>query len=210
MFVFARFGGSRRGARPGATLIEDAMIMPTLPTDRLVLRPLEDKDSSACLRILYGDQPDARETCAAWLAWQIAAYREQARMHQPPYGDRAVILRSTGEMIGAAGLVPSLVPVARTGDWYGFSAHAQPEVGLYYELTPDARGQGYATEIARALCAWTFDALNLSRIVATTTHDNRASRAVMERLGMEILVYEDPEPAWLQVVGVLPRPAPAP
>jgi [ribosomal protein S5]-alanine N-acetyltransferase len=182
------------------------MHLPSLTTDRLVLRPFHPDDLDVCLEILHKGDPGASDDCATWLRWQIATYRQKERMHQPPYGDRAVVLLATGEVVGVAGLVPSLVPLTRDEGGYAFAAHALPEVGLYYELAPAARGQGYATEVARALCAWAFTELNLARIVATTTHDNFASRGVMERLGMEILIHDQPEPHWLQVVGVLGRP----
>jgi RimJ/RimL family protein N-acetyltransferase len=39
--------------------------------------------------------------------------------------------------------------------------------------------------------------------VATTTRDNRASIAVMLRLGMQVAENSRPEPEWFQVVGWL-------
>ncbi|MDX6533520.1 MAG: hypothetical protein QOF68_1264, partial [Gaiellales bacterium] len=81
----------------------------------------------------------------------------------------------------------------------------------YWALKPEARGNGYATEAARALIDWAFDNLELARIVATTEDDNSASQAVMRRLGMRVERNPDNEPAWFQVVGCLeapPDPAP--
>jgi len=40
-------------------------------------------------------------------------------------------------------------------------------------------------------------------LIATTEHANADSQAVMRRLGMRMLTNRHPEPAWLQVVGVL-------
>jgi len=42
------------------------------------------------------------------------------------------------------------------------------------------------------------------RLIATTTFDNVASIGVMRKLGMRIESNPRPEPAWLQIVGVLP------
>ncbi len=45
-------------------------------------------------------------------------------------------------------------------------------------------GQGYATEAARDLMKYGFMNLNLHRIIASCTLENKASQRVMERLGM--------------------------
>ena len=61
-------------------------------------------------------------------------------------------------------------------------AHGQGEIG--YALGLAHRGQGYATEAARALLAYAFTTLGLHRVQATTSPANRGSWQVMERLGM--------------------------
>ena len=78
-----------------------------------------------------------------------------------------------------------------------------PELGLYWALSPESRGSGYATEAAAELCRALFSELNPRRLLATTEHSNTDSQAVMRRLGMRMLTNPHPEPAWLQVVGVL-------
>jgi RimJ/RimL family protein N-acetyltransferase len=70
-------------------------------------------------------------------------------------------------------------------------------------VDPAHRRRGYAREAARALIDHAFDQLRLRRVVATTSHDNTASQAVMRSLGMRIEHNPLPEPAWFQVVGVL-------
>ena len=54
----------------------------------------------------------------------------------------------------------------------------RPELGLYWAVTPEHRGNGYATEAARAVIDHGFGELHLARIVATTDRDNLASIAV--------------------------------
>ena len=76
------------------------------------------------------------------------------------------------------------------------------ELGLFWAICPADQGKGYATEAARALVDHAFRAMTVARIIATTTHDNAASIAVMARLGMRIESYQYPHPG-LQVVGVL-------
>jgi RimJ/RimL family protein N-acetyltransferase len=137
-----------------------------------------------------------------WFTWAVAAPAALADLHQPPYGERAVILAATSELIGLVGLVPELGPFSQLdgsppgGPW-------TPELGLFWALSPNHRGRGYATEAAAALCRALFTALNPKRLIATTEHTNVASQAVMRRLGMRMLTNPHREPAWLQVVGIL-------
>ena len=56
-----------------------------------------------------------------------------------------------------------------------------------WRLTPTAWGKGYVTEAAIASVQWAFDTLPDDAVWAITSTENRASRAVMERLGMEYL-----------------------
>ncbi len=57
-------------------------------------------------------------------------------------------------------------------------------VEVLWSLHPEAQGKGYATEVARAALAYGFDTLELDHIFAITLEENRASRAVMERIGL--------------------------
>ena len=54
---------------------------------------------------------------------------------------------------------------------------------LGYCLRKAAWGQGYATEAARALLQWAFDALDLNRVQAGTDTRNTSSARVLEKLG---------------------------
>ena len=44
-------------------------------------------------------------------------YEQLAKLRQPPYGDRAVVLKPTGRLIGACGYVPCLNPLCYK--WWG-------------------------------------------------------------------------------------------
>ena len=196
------------------------MYMPPIETERLLLRPFLPDDLDAIFQILDVapgdvdlDDPaavaEAKSDRQEWLAWSILNYDALARLHQPPYGDRAVVLRTSGELIGAVGLAPALLPFTQlpglrppdaAPDWLAPNTN---EMGLYWEIAADHRRQGYATEAGAALIRYAFDTLNLQRIVATTTYDNTASIGVMRRLGMTIERNPLPEPVFMQVVGVL-------
>ena len=58
---------------------------------------------------------------------------------------------------------------------------------LGWALRDRQRGRGYATEIGAAGLAYAFDTLNWAEVVAYTDEHNHASRAVMNRLGMEVM-----------------------
>jgi RimJ/RimL family protein N-acetyltransferase len=77
------------------------------------------------------------------------------------------------------------------------------EQELGYRLRRDAWGRGYATEGALALLAHGFDAVGLAHVWAQTMAVNRASRAVMERIGLELEgtwvgEWNEPLPGWEQ------------
>ena len=55
---------------------------------------------------------------------------------------------------------------------------------ISYGLLSAFRGQGYATEAARAAIEFGFREIGLREILSFTPHGNVASRRVMEKLGM--------------------------
>ena len=193
------------------------MSMPPLETERLTIRPFVLADLDAIYQILDVelDEIAGEQALAArrqWLAWSVLNYTALARLHQPPYGDRAIVLHATGEVIGACGFAPVLLPFGQlptfrpAGAAPGQPARNTNEMGLYWEVSPRHQRRGYATEAGAALIRYAFSELNLARIVATTTYDNAASVGVMRKLGMTIEHNPLPEPPWMQIVGVKPNP----
>ena len=192
--------------------------MPTLETERLLIRPLALDDLPDIHRILdielaevnWGhDETQAPDERRQWLQWTVVSYDQLARLYQPPYGERAIVLRSSEQLIGAVGYVPCLMPFEqlpslRTED--GLRPNTT-EFGLYWAISPAHQRQGYAAEAARAMIAYAFDTLKLKRVVATTTYDNVASMGVMRKVGMRVEQNPLAEPPWLQVVGILENAA---
>ena len=185
--------------------------MRELVTDRLAIRPFVLDDAAAFRRLLdeafgqgsYGTE----DTTRVLLEYNVLADKAHDALHQTPYGDRAIVLKSDGMLVGAVGFAPCLAPFGRLRSFAGIS-HRTPEVGLFWALFPEHWGKGYATEAARAMVSYGFDELELARIVATTENDNLRSIAVMRRLGMTIERNPSTEPHWFQTVGVLMNPAP--
>lgn len=147
----------------------------TLPivTERLVIR-----------RFMYNDIPDvlgfvSQPSVAKITSGRIQATAEGVRKYidlqnsyQPFASDEvfelAIERKADGKVIGLLGLI--------------CQDYAQGEMG--WALGVEYRGQGYATEAARALIDYGFHSLGLHRMHADTGTDNLASCRVMERLGM--------------------------
>ena len=180
--------------------------MRTLETDRLTIRAFAPEDGEAYSRLLdaafgadsYGSADEKR----VMFEYQVVADAGLALLHQPPYGDRAIVKRSSSEIIGSVGFAPCLMPFGQLPS-FDPTPHFTNEVGLFWALFPEQWGHGYATEAAAAMIAHAFGTLRLRRIVATTEHDNTRSINVMRRLGMRLERNPHPEPAWFQTVGIL-------
>ena len=74
---------------------------------------------------------------------------------------------------------------------------------LGYRLRRDAWGRGLATEGSRALLDHAFGTIGLHRVWGVTMAVNSGSRAVMEKLGMQLASsyvgdWDDPLPGWEQ------------
>ncbi|REK09920.1 MAG: N-acetyltransferase [Planctomycetota bacterium] len=156
------------------------MSVPALQTARLRLRPC-DLDDVDVLFALWRD-PDVRRYL--WDDRQIS--RDEAQDMVQQFLDRA-----------QRGLAIWILEAADDGKLVGFTAIKEiagtPHVELYYGLTPDCWGRGYATEASRALLEYGFEVLGLPRMWARTDPPNRASMRVAERLGMR--PTEDPSEA---------------
>ena len=93
-----------------------------------------------------------------WLQWTILGYEMFSMLEQPHYGERAVVLKETEEMIGAVGIVPyldtfnSVTAFQRTPDF-----PATAEVGLFWVIAPDHQRNGSVSEAARALTDYLFN-----------------------------------------------------
>jgi [ribosomal protein S5]-alanine N-acetyltransferase len=191
--------------------------MPVLETARLIIRPFEMADLQDAYQLLdvelaeaeFGsDKLPSLVEREEWLRWSVLNYEQLARLYQPPYGDRAVVLKATRRLIGAAGYVPCLMPFEQMPNFVpgGTAAHSTAEFGLFYAISPSYQRQGYAAEAAQALVDYAFTGLHLKRVVATTTYANAGSMGVMHRLGMRIEKNPLPTPPYMQVVGSVVNP----
>jgi [ribosomal protein S5]-alanine N-acetyltransferase len=184
------------------------MEMPPLETERLVVRALRDEDLGAVLTVLRVSGADAEAATERYVRHAGLNARVLTELAQPPIGDRAVVLRESGTLIGLAGLVPAfgpfdqLRPTDEQPPQPRAAALHRIEIGLYYQVDVAQRGRGYATEAARALMDFAFERMHLAQIVATTERENLASQAVMRHLGMRSHENALTHPDWFQIVGI--------
>jgi len=106
------------------------------------------------------------------------------QFEQQGWSNWAVELRATGEFIGFIGLSVPRRPLP-----FG------PCVEIGWRLKRAAWGQGYATEGAAACLHIGFEQLGLDEIVSFTALTNRASEAVMQRIGMRRAAADFDHPA---------------
>ena len=79
-----------------------------LETERLIIRTFTLDDVPAYHRICeqgFSDGSLATDETAlterqSWMQWSILSQEWFPRIHQPPYGDRAIELKATGELTG--------------------------------------------------------------------------------------------------------------
>jgi len=69
---------------------------------------------------------------------------------------------------------------------------------LGYWIGPDFARQGYMSEAVKALVAYAFETLDLSRVEAACLPKNEASRGLLERCGFK---YEGVAQSYLQIGG---------
>lgn len=143
-------------------------------TERLVLRDWreQDKPSFAAINadpivMEHFDSPLTREQSDEFVDRLSATLKECGMTFF------AAEEKASGRFIGLIGLMPvsAQLPMA-------------PAVQLGWRLAADIWGQGLATEGARAALHAGFEDYGLERQLAFTTPRNKASRRVMEKIGL--------------------------
>jgi ribosomal-protein-alanine N-acetyltransferase len=102
------------------------------------------------------------------LEWIIDVYYGQYG-----FGLWATTLKETNEFIGRCGLLP-------------WTIEGQAEVEVAYLLARAHWGRGLGTEAARAILAYGFDELHLSRLISLIDPANEASINVAVKIGMAL------------------------
>ncbi len=147
---------------------------PTITTARLLLRPLTAADVPQIFPISFFEGIGAVSLAEA---------------HEMQVRIRAEYAAGTLLHWGYA-LAHDPTVVVGTGGFYRGFAHDVGEIG--YVLLPEYRGQGYATEAARAMVQFGFDTLGLRQVAALTDPLNATSGDVLRRAGFREVPTERP------------------
>lgn len=148
--------------------------IPSLTTERLILRPFTEADAADVERLagawevadttLNIPHPYPEGAAVVWMGTHDAAWTAGTGL------TLAIALRATPDRI-IGGISLSVLP-----------EHSRGELG--YWIATDHWGSGYATEAARAMMAFGFADLRLHRIQARHFTRNPASGRVIQKLGM--------------------------
>ncbi len=147
------------------------MNLPTLFTNRLIIRPISILDADDMYE--YAKTPYVGPT-AGWAPHtsiqETISIIKAMTIIKSPYelGCWAIVLKANNKMIG-------------TIELYNYFSHFKAELG--YSVNPAYWGNGYATEAAQEVISYGFDFLDLKRIEVGTFVDNYQSQRVCEKLG---------------------------
>ena len=154
------------------TVVSPAVDIPTVDTERLILREFRNEDITAVTAMLA--EPDVAQFLGHEPADRSEAWRMMATMlgHWAlrGYGMWIVELRASGEVVGRVG-------PWQPEEWPGF------EVG--WTIAKPHWGNGYAGEAARASIDWARRELGVERIISCIDPVNTRSIAVARKLGAE-------------------------
>nr|WP_314259747.1 GNAT family N-acetyltransferase [uncultured Devosia sp.] len=143
-------------------------MIPTLKTERLILRPPTMADFPAYGDFLKSDRSRFMggpfDTRGAWLTFS----HDVALWELYGHGALMIELAETGECVGQVGI--------NHGPLF-------PEKELGWLLYEGHEGRGYASEAGRAMRDWGFADLGLETLVSYFDPENHKSMAVSARLG---------------------------
>ena len=162
--------------------IDASTLPPAIRSKRLALLPMSVEFLKASLA---GDVARATKSLGVtppdeWLRAQELIHFRLAQLQADPslqpWLQRAILLRSTGSMIGhitfhTAPDPEYLQPIAPGG------------IELGYSIFPAYRRQGYATEAVGALMAWAVREHNIPRFMLSISPDNLPSLRIAQHFG---------------------------
>jgi RimJ/RimL family protein N-acetyltransferase len=143
-----------------------------LETERLLLREFMPEDAGA-LEAVLGDPVAMQYYPAPLIRTEVDDWirRNRARYTNEGFGLWAMLLKSTGELIGDCGFFVREVQGA-----FDFE--------LGWHVRPDHWRRGYATEAAQRCIEHAFANLGADRIIALVRPENVSSCRVAEKSGM--------------------------
>lgn len=112
------------------------------------------------------DGARSKRTIQKWLEQDIAYQNKHG------FCMGSVFHKDTNQFIGRAGAV------------YLNYEDNQPDIEIGFVLHKAYWGQGYGTELVKALIKWGFNNLPVTKLVAVTHPENKKSQRVLEKAGM--------------------------
>lgn len=159
--------------RASAKPIRSLGDLPTLETERLILRKMTPNDARAVFA--YASDPEVTR----YVLWEAHRSIEDSRAvvelvvsryesgGEPEWG---IVYKGDYSFVGTCGIV----------SWE--PEHARAELG--YALSREYRGRGLMPEAVRAMISFGFGRMGLNRIEARCIAENSASARVMQKAGM--------------------------
>jgi [ribosomal protein S5]-alanine N-acetyltransferase len=148
--------------------------MQILETERLLLREFVPADADALAAVIsdaetmrFYPEPRDRAGVEAWIERNRRRYRDYG------HGLWAMVLKSSGEVVGDCGLTRQTVDGAE-------------EIEIGYHLRRDLWGQGLAPEAAGACRDYGFERLGAEQLIALIRPANLPSRRVAEKVGLSL------------------------
>lgn len=163
-------------ARTPAAVAYVRGVIPTIETDRLVLRAPWAGDAPV-YREFFTDAEASRAYGGPMTpdgAWRVLA-TDLGHWALRGYGRWAVELKATGAMIGGCGL------------WW---PDGYPRSELTWWIVPAARRQGYALEASRAAVRFGYRSLGWPLVETHMNDDNDAARGLAVALGGTVFTRE--------------------
>jgi len=144
-----------------------------LTTDRLLMRQLTLADAAFVLELLN------TPTYLKFIGDKNVRSIEDAKSHLKKdrigsykangFGLWLVVLKESNKPIGTCGLIKR-------------DAFADVDIG--FAFLPKFLGKGYGYEAARATLTFAYEELKMDRVIAFVNQDNKASIALLEKLGL--------------------------
>lgn len=169
--------------------------MRAVDTARLRLTPLRRR-SLRELHLLYSDPELMRFiTGHPRTPWQTRARLKKDLRHHRVYGFGLCLAHTrAGELVGRCGIE-------------SHEGHGRLEGELAWMVRREHSGEGFATEMARAMVDIGLGALGLPCLFATAHVDNRASIRIMEKVGMRLVRTTGAQVEY-EILPVSPPPTP--
>lgn len=158
----------------------------TFETERLFLRPTQQEDADFILELMTSPKwlanignrgVNTREEASAYIRDKMLA-----QLQRLGFGNYTVIRKSDQARMGTCGL----------HDREGLNG-----VDIGYAFLERYEGNGYAFEAAQRLKQAAFEDFLFTDLWAITTHKNKASQHILEKLGMthetNVFLANDPE-----------------